>query len=70
MSKRFPITKRIIEAIPPHDTDSPSRGTEYSNAECIGLKLRVFRGGVLSPGRLWGGASSLERVSGPFERVV
>jgi len=41
MSKRFPFTKRTIEAIPPNDPSSPSREAEYSDAECIGLKLRV-----------------------------
>ncbi|MBE0575240.1 MAG: tyrosine-type recombinase/integrase [Desulfuromonadales bacterium] len=45
MSKRFPFTKRSIEAIPSHDPDSPSREAEYSDAECIGLKLRVSKGG-------------------------
>jgi integrase len=45
MSKRFPFTKRSIEAIPTHDPDSPSREAEYSDSECIGLKLRVSKGG-------------------------
>ena len=45
MSKRFPFTKRAIEAISPHDPDSKSREAEYSDAECIGLKLRVSKGG-------------------------
>jgi hypothetical protein len=36
-SKRFPFTKRTIEALPSHDPDSPSREAEYSDAECIGL---------------------------------
>ena len=45
MSKRFPFTKRAIEALPPHDPESPSREAEYSDAECIGLKLRVSKGG-------------------------
>ncbi len=44
-SKRFPFTKRTIEAIPPHDPDSPSREAEYSDAECIGLHLRVSKNG-------------------------
>ncbi|MDG5469664.1 tyrosine-type recombinase/integrase [Deltaproteobacteria bacterium IMCC39524] len=44
-SKRFPFTKRAIEAISPHDPDSKSREAEYSDAECIGLKLRVSKGG-------------------------
>ena len=45
MSKRFPFTKREIEALSPHDPDSKSREAEYSDAECIGLKLRVSKGG-------------------------
>jgi len=45
MSKRFPFTKRAIEAISPHDPSSKSREAEYSDAECIGLKLKVSKGG-------------------------
>ncbi len=45
MSKRFPFTKRSIDSLPSHDPDSPSREAEYSDAECIGLKLRVSKGG-------------------------
>jgi hypothetical protein len=45
MSKRFPFSKRTIEAIEAHDPDSKSREAEYSDAECIGLKLRVSKGG-------------------------
>jgi integrase len=45
MSKRFPFTKRNIDTIPSHDPDSPSREAEYSDAECIGLKLRVSKNG-------------------------
>jgi hypothetical protein len=45
MSKRFPFSKRTIEALEAHDTDSKSREAEYSDAECIGLKLRVSKGG-------------------------
>ena len=44
-SKRFAFTKRAIEALSPHDADSKSREAEYSDAECIGLKLRVSKGG-------------------------
>lgn len=33
-SKRFPFTKRSIEAIEAHDLDSKSREAEYSDAEC------------------------------------
>jgi len=45
MSKRFPFTKRSIEALSPHDPNSKSREAEYSDVECIGLKLRVSKGG-------------------------
>lgn len=45
MSKRFPFTKRAIEALPAHDPESPSREAEYSDAECIGLRLRVSKNG-------------------------
>ena len=40
MSKRFPFTKRTIEALEARDTDSKSREAEYSYVECIRLKLR------------------------------
>lgn len=40
MPKRFPFSRRAIEALESHDPDSPSREAEYSDAECIGLKLR------------------------------
>ena len=45
MSKRFPFTKCIIEAIPTHDPDSPSREAEYSDTGYIDMKLRVSKGG-------------------------
>ncbi|GAB6084061.1 hypothetical protein JCM30471_29750 [Desulfuromonas carbonis] len=44
-TRRFAFTKRSIEAIPPHDPASPSREAEYSDAECIGLHLRVSKNG-------------------------
>lgn len=44
-SKKFPFTKRAIEVLPAHDPASPSRETEYSDAECIGLHLRVGKNG-------------------------
>lgn len=44
-SRKFPFTKRAIEALPPHDPDSPSRETEYADAECSGLHLRVSKNG-------------------------
>jgi len=43
--KRFPFTKRAIEALQPHSQDSPSREAEYTDMECIGLHLRVSKGG-------------------------
>jgi integrase len=44
-TRRFAFTKRSIEAIPAHDLGSPSREAEYSDAECIGLHLRVSKNG-------------------------
>ena len=43
--KRFPFTKRAIEALPPHDMDSPSREAEYTDVESSGLHLRVSKNG-------------------------
>jgi len=43
--KRLAFTKRAIEALPPHDMDSPSREAEYTDMECIGLHLRVSKHG-------------------------
>jgi len=43
--RRFPFSKRAIEALPAHDPKSPSRETEYTDAECIGLHLRVSKNG-------------------------
>lgn len=39
--RKFPFTKRGIETLPPHDPEARSHGTEYSDAECIGLRLIV-----------------------------
>ena len=44
-SRKFAFTKRGIEALPPHDPDSPSREAEYADAECTGLHLRVSKNG-------------------------
>lgn len=44
-SRKFPFTKRAIEGLPPHDPASPSRETEYADAGCIGLHLRVSKNG-------------------------
>lgn len=43
--RKFPFTKKAIEALPAHDPDSPSREMEYSDSDCIGLKLRVSKNG-------------------------
>ncbi|MBD1401660.1 tyrosine-type recombinase/integrase [Pelovirga terrestris] len=43
--RRFPFTKKALEALPPQDPDSVSREAEYSDSDCIGLKLRVSKGG-------------------------
>lgn len=44
-AKKFPFTKRAIEALPAHEQSSPSREAEYTDMECIGLHLRVSKGG-------------------------
>lgn len=44
-SRKFPFTKRAIEMLPAHDPASPSRETEYADAECTGLHLRVGKNG-------------------------
>jgi len=44
-SRKFPFTKRAIEALPAHDPDSRSREMEYADAECTGLHLRVSKNG-------------------------
>jgi integrase len=44
-SRKFPFTKRAIELLPAHDPASPSRETEYADAECTGLHLRVSKSG-------------------------
>ena len=44
-SRKFPFTKRAIEALPSHDPESPSREMEYADAECTGLHLRVSKNG-------------------------
>lgn len=45
MSRKFGFTKRGIEALPAHDPNSISRESEYSDAECIGLHLRIGKNG-------------------------
>ena len=45
-SKRIRFTQKAIDALPPHDRDSPSRDAEYSDAGGPpGLKLLVSKGG-------------------------
>jgi len=44
-SRRFAFTKKAIESLPANDPSSPSREAEYSDSECIGLKLRVSKNG-------------------------
>ncbi len=44
-NRRFPFTKRAIDALPAHDPVSRSREAEYTDAECIGLHLRVSKNG-------------------------
>jgi len=44
-SRRFAFSKKAIEALPPNDPDSKSTDAEYSDTECIGLRLRVSKGG-------------------------
>ena len=45
ISKKFPFTKRAIDALPAHDPASPSRESEFSDAECSGLHLLVSKTG-------------------------
>jgi integrase len=42
---RFSFTRRSVEALPAHDPSSPSREAEYSDSGCVGLHLRVSKGG-------------------------
>lgn len=41
MSKRFPFTKRNIEALESYDPVSKSREAEDSDSEYIGLRLKL-----------------------------
>ena len=43
--RRFPFSKRTIEALPAHDSDAASREAEYTDSECVGLHLRVSKAG-------------------------
>jgi integrase len=44
-SRRFTFTQRALDALPSHDTDSPSREAEYTDQACVGLQLRVSKNG-------------------------
>jgi hypothetical protein len=39
--KRFPFSKRTIEALPPHDPDSPSREDEYTGTYTLWQEKQV-----------------------------
>lgn len=43
--RKFRFTQRAVEALPPHDPDSPSREAEYCDAEVVGLRLLVSKTG-------------------------
>jgi integrase len=45
MPTRFKFTHRLIDQLPPHSANSPSRFAEYSDVETTGLKLLVSRAG-------------------------
>lgn len=44
-SRKFPFTKKAIEALPAHEPNSTSRAAECSDSETIGLKLWVSKNG-------------------------
>ena len=39
--KRFPFTKRAIEALPPHDLDSPSRDVDGRDSNPLGRTIHT-----------------------------
>jgi hypothetical protein len=39
--QRFPFSKRIIEALPPHAVYNPKREAKDTDMGCNGLHLRV-----------------------------
>ena len=45
VERRFRFTHAALEALPPHDPDSPSREAEYSDTEVIGLRMLVSKTG-------------------------
>ncbi|MBI1317329.1 MAG: tyrosine-type recombinase/integrase [Candidatus Hydrogenedens sp.] len=44
-ARRFRFTHALLEALPAHDPDSPSREMEYSDAEVVGLRLLASKTG-------------------------
>ena len=45
IDRRFRFSHAALEALPPHDPDSPSREMEYSDTEVVGLRLLVSKTG-------------------------
>ena len=43
--RRFRFTHALLDALPPHDPESPSREMEYTDAEVVGLRLLVSKSG-------------------------
>ncbi len=44
-ARQFRFSQRQIDALPPHDSSSPSAMAEYSDTEVVGLKLAVSKSG-------------------------
>lgn len=44
-SNKFRFTNRALAQLPPHAEDSPSRSSEYSDAEVVGLRILVNKQG-------------------------
>lgn len=45
VERRFRFSHAALEALPPHDADSPSREMEYSDTEVVGLRVLVSKTG-------------------------
>jgi integrase len=45
IDRRFRFSNAALEALPPHDPDSPSREAEYSDTEVVGLRMLVSKSG-------------------------
>lgn len=43
--RKFRFTMKTLEALPPHDRNSPSTNCEYSDDDCIGLRVLVSKNG-------------------------